>query len=507
MDLKAKSLWEDTAETSESFPVFEGELQADVAIVGGGITGLTAALLLSKAGKKVVVLEARAIGLGTTGNSTGNLYSVVDEHLSVLQKKWGTDVTRAVVQSRSEGVNLIEQTIRDYGIACDFHRQPFTLFAEKSTRETESVLEAEFEAYRDAGLNPVLLADAGLPFQTVRALRIEGQAQFHPLNYVRQLARILSKTCSIYENSRVIELDDKTGILKTEKGSVRADRILLATHTPIGLYLVQTLLAPYREFGIAAPLNEGTFPGGIFWGLDEPKHSIRSFQNQGQTDVMVIGDQFKTGQHEDSSAYISGLEQYLNQRLNIAKTTYFWGGQQYRSADGLPYIGKHSDHVYFLTGFASDGLVYGTLAAMIVSDQILGKSNPWEEIYHTGRFTPVKSAKNFLAENTNVAAQYLRDMPWNVDHELISEIQPGEGKVLSIDQEKVAVYKDSNQKVHLVSAVCTHMKCIVNWNETEKSWDCPCHGSRFDITGKVIEGPATKDLPAKKQDPDTDKTH
>lgn len=498
MDLEAKSLWEDTAGEARNFPVFEGEQETDIVVLGGGITGLTAALLLGRAGKNVVLLEARKIGLGTTGNSTGNLYAVVDEHLSVLRQKWNTDVMKAVVDSRKAAIDLIENTIRQYGIDCDFHRQPFTLFTENPTKEIETFMEDEFDALCEAGLKPQMLDDAGLPYPTAKALQIKGQAQFHPLKYVQQLAAVVSENCQVFENSKVIELDEKNRILKTEKGRLKANHILLATHTPIGTFMIQTLLAPYREFGVAAAVNNASFPGGIFWGLDDPKHSVRSFANNGQHYVMAIGDKFKTGQHNDSQKYISGLENYLKERVNVSEITYFWGGQQYRSADSLPYIGKHGEHIYFMTGFASDGLVYGTLAAMIVSDQLLGNSNPWEDIYKAGRFTPVRSAKNFIIENADVIVQYLKDMPWNVDHELFSEIKPGEGKVISPDHEKLAVYKDEDFKLHIVSAVCTHMKCIVNWNQSEKTWDCPCHGSRFDIDGKVIEGPALKDLPSKK---------
>ena len=503
MELRVKSIWEDTSGENAKFPVYEGTKEVDIVVIGGGITGLTAALLLSNAGRNVILLEAKTVGLGTTGNSTGNLYATVDEHLSVIRSKWSPEVMKAVAESRAAAINLIEKNVIKHLMDCDFHRQPFTLFAENLTKDIESFIEEEFDALLEAGLNPQILEDAGLPYKTEKALRIEQQAQFNPLKYVQQLAAVVSENCEIYENSRVIELDDKTGILKTENGEIKANHILLATHTPIGKYMIQTLLAPYREFGIAAAITNPGFPGGIFWGLDDPKHSVRSYRTNGQNYVMVIGDKFKTGQHEDSEKYVSGLQNYLTERLPVSAFTHFWGGQQYRSADGLPYIGKHGDHVYFMTGFASDGLVYGTLAAMIVSDQVLGNLNPWEEIYKAGRFTPVKSAKNFIVENADVMVQYLKDMPWNVDAKLLSEINPGEGKIIKQDHEKWAVYRDENSQVHIVSAVCTHMQCIVNWNKSEKSWDCPCHGSRFDIDGKVIEGPAVTDLAGRKDESST----
>jgi glycine/D-amino acid oxidase-like deaminating enzyme/nitrite reductase/ring-hydroxylating ferredoxin subunit len=497
MSINTKSVWEGTATAIDDFPSFEGNKSADIVIVGGGITGLTAAMLLSQAGKEVIVLEALKIGLGTTGNSTGNLYTSVDESLSHIRKKWNEDVMQAVVKSRSAALNFIESTINQYNIDCDFARQPFTYFAENSNDKIEDFIKDEFEAQKDAGQNPQIINDAGLPYKTSRGLRVNGQAQFHPLNYVRQLARAVSAKCKIYENSRVIEIDEKNGIVKTAAGTLKANKILLATHTPVGVYGIHTVLAPYREFGIAAELKGNDFPGGIYWGMDEPRHSIRGLKNNGKNYVMVIGDKFKTGQHGDTKEYIRGLENYLQQRLDISEIKYVWGGQQYRSADGLPYIGKHNEKIYFLTGFATDGLIYGTLAAMIVSDQLLDKSNPWEETFKANRFTPLKSAKDFITENANAASQYFKDTPWNVDAGALSEIHAGEGKIIEQDMQKLAVYKDEKGNTHVVSAVCTHMKCVVNWNQSEKSWDCPCHGSRFNFDGKVIEGPALIDLPGK----------
>ncbi len=497
MDLQKKSIWEATTAASISFSVFEGNEETDIVIVGGGITGITAAMLLSNAGKKVILLEANTIGHGTTGHSTGNLYVTVDEHLSTIRKKWNSDVMKAVVQSRMAAIDFIKSTIHHNDIDCDFGNRPFTLFVERNTSETDEFMQKEFDAFWEAGLNPSILNDAGLPYKTVNALRIEGQAQFHPLKYVQQLAKVISLQCKIYENSRVIDVDDDTGIVKTEKGSVKASKILLATHSPIGVHMIHTMLYPYREFGVAATLNEVRFPDGIFWGLNEPKHSVRSFTTNGKQYVMAIGDKFKTGQHVDTKTYVNGLEHYLKDRMNVSEASYFWGGQQYRPADGLPYIGKHGENTYFMTGFASDGLTYGTLAAMLVSDHILERSNAWEELYSAERFTPIKSAKDFIVENANVLVQYLKDLTWNVDASSLEEIREDEGKVIVQDDQKLAVYKDERGNSHVVSAVCTHMKCIVNWNQSEKTWDCPCHGSRFDINGRVIEGPALDNLPGK----------
>ena len=495
--MKTRSIWEGTAAELPGYPVLNGDHQCDVVIIGGGITGLTAALLLSNAGKDVILLEARKIGLGTTGNSTGNLYSTVDEHLSSIRKEWSADVMKAVVQSRAAALDLIAGVIEQHGIDCNFARQPFHFYAEQMDEGIRKFIDEEFDALQEAGLNPELLGDVGLPFPTVKGIRAGGQAQFHPLRYARGLAQTLTGKCRLFEESKVVEIDEKDGVVKTAAGSVKAGAIIMATHTPVGVYMVHTVLAPYREFGVAAELNSANFPGGIFWGMNTPKHSIRSFNDGGKNYVIVVGDKFKTGQHGDSAEHVKGLENYLRVRLDVSETKFIWGGQHYRTADGLAYIGKHSDKLYFMTGFATDGLVYGTLAAMIVTDQITGRENPWEKTFKADRFTPLKSAKDFITENADVVVQYMKDMPWNVGADSIKDIAPGQGKIVVMDSEKFGVYKDPEGNAHVVSAVCTHMKCIVNWNASEKSWDCPCHGSRFDIDGKVIEGPAIADLAKK----------
>ncbi|MFL5765925.1 MAG: FAD-dependent oxidoreductase [Bacteroidia bacterium] len=488
--MKTISIWESTARQGTVYPMLQGDKQADVVVIGGGITGLTAAMLLSDAGKKVIVLEALNVGLGTTGNSTGNLYVTVDEHLSGIKKKWNADVMKAVVRSRSSALSLIEQTIRRFDIKCDFYKTSFNFFAEDLDKNAEDFLQKEFDALVEAGLSPTLSQNPGLNFPVKKMISVDGQAQFHPYKYASQLAHSISQKCEIYENSPVEDFDEKEGIVKTKGGSVKAGAVIMATHTPKGVWMVQGDLGPYREFGVAAELKSGSFPGGIYWGVNAPKHSVRSFKDGDKNYIMVIGDKYKTGQGENTFDYVRHLEKYLDERFDIGEERFVWGGQHYRPADGLPYIGKHSDKLYFLTGFATDGLVYGTLASMIVSDMISGKKNEWEDIYDLKRYTPIKSFKEFFKENADNIVQYLKDTPWSADVKSLQEIARGDGKVIESGGEKLAVYKDEMGYSHAVSAVCTHMKCVVNWNPAEKTWDCPCHGSRFKTDGTVLEGPA-----------------
>jgi glycine/D-amino acid oxidase-like deaminating enzyme/nitrite reductase/ring-hydroxylating ferredoxin subunit len=495
--MKTISIWESTAKQGTMYQVLHGEKNADVVIIGGGITGMTAALLLSDAGVKVILLEALHIGLGTTGNSTGNLYVTVDEHLSGIKKKWNSDVMKRVVNSRASALNFIEQTIQRFTIDCDFYKTSFNFFAETLDRDAEEFLQSEYDCLAEAGLNPALSENAGLPFSVQRAISVQGQAQFHPYKYVLQLAKNISEKCEIYENSQVEYFDEKAGIVKTTNGSVRAKHIIMATHTPKGVWMVQGALGPYREFGVAAELKSGDFPKGIFWGVNKPKHSVRSYESEGKKYIMVIGDKFKTGQAEDTHDYVERHEIFLSARFDIGIHKFIWGGQHYRPADGIPYFGKHDNNLYFLTGFATDGLIYGTLGSMIVCDQILGKQNQWADTYDLKRFTPVKSFKEYFRENVDNIVQYIKDTPWNVDAKSIKEISPGEGKVIESGGGKIAVYKDKAGVNHIFSAYCTHMKCVVNWNQVEKTWDCPCHGSRFNTDGQVLEGPAIVVLPKK----------
>jgi glycine/D-amino acid oxidase-like deaminating enzyme/nitrite reductase/ring-hydroxylating ferredoxin subunit len=495
---KTISIWEDTAAEISSFPALTSDKEADVVIIGGGITGLTTAMLLTDAGKKVIVLEAWKIGLGTTGNSTGNLYVTVDEHLSTIKKKWSAEVMKAIVNSRSEALNLIESTINKYNLDCDFYRTSFNYFAESLDKEIETFIENESEALTESGLTVNTSNNPSPPFYVNKSISVDGQAQFHPLKYIRALAEVLKNKCEIYENSQVLDFDEDKGIVKTNGGTVKAKHVVMATHTPKGVYMLHTVLGPYREFGIAAELLSGEMPRGIFWGMNKPKHSVRCFKNGDKNYVMVIGDKYKTGQGDNTNEYIERLEEFLRTHFNAGPVTHVWGGQHYRAADGLPYIGKHKESVYFLTGFATDGLVYGTLASMIVSDMILGKKNLWEETYKLSRFTPLKSFKEFFKENADNVVQYLKDVPWNTDADSLKEVPAGEGRIIEKHGEKLAVYKDELGTIHVCSAVCTHMKCVVNWNPAEKTWDCPCHGSRFKTDGQVIEGPAVINLPSKK---------
>ncbi|MCY2685665.1 FAD-dependent oxidoreductase [Salinimicrobium sp. TH3] len=490
-----RSIWKSTA-TKSNFPVLSENLETEIAIVGGGITGITAAYLLARSGKKVVLLEAGALGGGTTGDSTGNLYAMVDKRLHHIQSKWDKETASKVAQSRAQAVNLVEELVNRYEIDCSFKRVPWYLFSE--TEKKDKTIEKEIEAAKDYGLPIEELHELPIPVKVSTAIKVENQAQFNPAAFVRGLAeQIDSANCRIFENSEVHHIEKKEElVLSTSSGTVTAKKIILATHTPKGIYGLQTALYPYREYAIAARLKSGDFPDGIYWDTEADFHtSMRTYSKGSDNYVLVLGGHHKVGQEDDYSRFFDKLDENARRYFDVEEIEYRWSAQHYKPADGLPYIGESTDdNIYLATGFSTDGLTYGVLAAMILDDQLNGRENAWRDLYKASRFTPVKSAKNFIKENINVAKQYLKDLPGKAEVDSLEEIGPGQGKVMEIEREKWAVYRDDKGELHCQSAVCTHMDCIVDWNDAERSWDCPCHGSRFKATGEVIEGPAFSPL-------------
>ncbi|MGE5518712.1 MAG: FAD-dependent oxidoreductase [Candidatus Dadabacteria bacterium] len=494
--MKKTSIWRDNTETTD-FNALQGNISCDVAIIGGGITGITSAYLLGKAGLKTVVLEALKVGGGTTGFSTGNLYSTIDEQAQTIKSKFDLDKVKAVVHSRELAITQIRNLVREYNIECELIDTPFYLFAEEESMIEK--IEKEAEVLSDAGLPVTLQNKIDLPVKAYRALKLERQAQFNPMQYIRVLAQqVHGKFSTIFENTKVTAYVKKEGSyeVQTPGGIVSAKHIIHATHTPKGFFGIQTLIFPYREYAVAYEYT-GEYKPGIFWSMGNPdKHSIRQYRNGDKTWLMILGEKHKTGQQEHNQKKIDALKQYAGERFNLGEFAYQWGAQHYRSADGLPSIGRpQSDgDMYYATGFSTDGLTYGTMAAQILCDLIQGKENPYADIYDPRRLTPVQSTGMFIKENVNVMMQYAKNLPFVADVKDADQIKKGEGKVVQEHGEKLAVYKDNEDKLHICSAICPHMGCVVSWNEAESSWDCPCHGSRFAIDGTLLEGPAISDL-------------
>ncbi|WP_207496744.1 FAD-dependent oxidoreductase [Aridibaculum aurantiacum] len=489
------AVWKPSAEPT-SYPSLTQDITVDVAIIGGGITGITAAYLLAKAGKKVAVLESRSVGQGSTGHSTGNLYAPVgSEGMHTVKQKWNTEVLQQVVQSRAAAVNFIEENVRTHGIDCDFVRVPWCLFSEPGGNTP--YVEMERSMAEKAGLE--IVNGVPFPMNIEAGFTIPNQAQFNPLQYTVGLAKAIdTANCQVYEHTKVLKVNDGDPCtLETTGGTVTASKVIMATHTPKGVYLVHTSLEVYREYAVAVTLN-GEYPQpGIFWDMIGTEHySMRTYDSEAGKVLLVLGESHKTGLKENNEECLQKLETFLRKKFDVASVAYRWAAQQYKPGDGIPHIGVSTGNTntYIATGFAADGLTYGTLAAMILSDEILGRDNQWSQTYRAGRITPVASFTRFVKENATVGYELVKDWIAKKDADSFAEVQPNDGKVMEVNNKRCAVHRDESGELHVVSAVCPHMGCIVHWNKSEKTWDCPCHGSRFQPDGELIEGPAINGL-------------
>ena len=494
------SIWNRTAEIGE-YPTLSGDTSCDVAVIGGGVTGVSTALLLEEKGLDVVLLESLKVGGGTSSHSTGNLYATVDKNLGHLREKYDADAVRTVVTARGAALDRMEEWINRFEIDCDFERRPWYLYA--ASGENNGKIEEEYEHALEVGLPMERAGSDEFPLSITAGVKLPHQAQFNPMRYVQGLARnITSDACRIYECTRVtdVEESEEKVVLKTTGGTVTARFVVHATHIPKGIRLVQTKLSMYREYGIACRADRIDFPEGIFWGYhgeDGKKFSSRLYERNGERYVIVVGEPHRVGQIDDNRECIRNLEAFARDHYGLQDVAFRWGGQHYRPADLLPYIGRESGdgRTFIATGYSTDGLVYGTLAGMLIADQITGDENEWIDLFDADRFAPLKSAAGVIEQGVNTVAQYLKDLPGVDDDEEFGDLSPGEGAVVEKNGEKIAAYRNDRGELRLLSAVCTHMQCIVNWNNAEQTWDCPCHASRFRTDGTVLEGPAFDPLP------------
>lgn len=484
------SVWHAGAPTT-NFPSLPGDAESDVVIVGGGITGITLAALLADAGRRVIVLEALRVGEGTTGHSTGNLYGVVAQ-LQQLHSAWDAATARRVVQSRLEAVNLVENIARHLPPAVGFRRVPHYIHAVDAG--AQDGVRGEYEVVQSLGLGCAFSEVADLRNAVGPVLRIDGQAQFQPLAYVRALAeRIASLNCQIFENSPALEIDHDARTVRTARGSVRANEIVLATHTPKGIFGLHAEMTVHREYAAAGTVTPMALPEAINWGRGSESYSARHVVSERGHWLMIVGAEVKTGRH-DGAAEQRAVDARAKAQFGIAPE-FRWSAQNYHSPDFVPYIGRsRGTDTMIATGFAADGLTYGTVAARLLADHITGRDNPYADLYSARRITPVKSAPRFIEENVLVMKSFVQDYVTNRTTASLDELQPGSGAIVEHQGDRVAAYRAVDGSVTMISPVCTHLKCLVHWNSAEASWDCPCHGSRFGTDGRVLEGPALEPL-------------
>jgi glycine/D-amino acid oxidase-like deaminating enzyme/nitrite reductase/ring-hydroxylating ferredoxin subunit len=480
----------------ESFPRLEQDLDCDVAVIGGGIVGVSAAYRLASGGTRVALLEARRLGAGATGYTTAKVTSLHGLTYSKLESSLGGRTARDYAEANEAGLAEIAGFVETLSIDCDFRRKPnFTYTESTSSRPS---IEDEVAATRRAGLDSSNSEVDELPYPVAAAVRVPEQAEFHPLAYLHRLGSAAREAgCQIYEMTRVVGVDDGDPcVVKSDAGAmVRARHVVVATHLPIldrGLFFART--HPERSYVLLARLR-GQVPRGMYLSDESPSHSLRSVSTPDGELLMVGGESHKAGQDEAAARY-SALEEWTRERFDVVSIEHRWATQDNMPADSLPFVGKlwpFSDRVLTVTGLRKWGIAMGTAGAGMLADLITGSDNPWASTFDPMRVHPRAGATDFLKQNANVGKRFFADRI--VQRASGDDLASGEGRVVGEGLAQRAVYRDDQGALHSLSARCTHLGCIVNFNRAERTWDCPCHGSRFAATGEVIEGPAVASLP------------
>lgn len=497
------SYWVDSTPTP-AFPRLDEPVVVDAAVVGAGIAGITAATLLKEAGKTVALLESKEVLRGVTGYTTAKLTSGHNLIYGAITSTFGPEAARLYAEANEAAIAHVAAVAEARKIACDLERTSNYVYTEAPGGVDE--IRAEVKAARAAGLDASFVEETPLPFPVAGAVRQEGQAQFHPRKYLIPLAESIPGDGScVFQETRALSVEDGEPCrVRTNRGEVIARDVIVATHLPIldrGLYFAKT--SPKRSYVLGFSMDEAQAPEGMFISTETPIHSIRHAPFDGRRLLLIGGEGHKAGQDDDTRRRYASLEEWGRARFELGSVEYRWSTHDNYSADRVPYIGKlgrRAEHVYVATGFNGWGMTNGTVAGILLCDAILGKPNPWAEVYDSTRLPQLGAARRLVKENANVGLRWLGDrLPGRARS--VAELAAGEGDVVSVGGERAAVYREDDGTLISLSPVCTHLGCIVGWNTAEKTWDCPCHGSRFDRQGRVIQGPAVQDLPRKDVEP------
>jgi glycine/D-amino acid oxidase-like deaminating enzyme/nitrite reductase/ring-hydroxylating ferredoxin subunit len=494
------SPWVDLAPETD-YPVLPPRVHVDVAVLGGGMAGLTTALLLKRDGAKVAVVEAGHVGAGVTAYTTAKVTSLHGTQYQSVESNFGADGARAYAEANEAGLERVAGFVDELKVDCDFRRKPaFTYAEDEGDRDR---IEREVEAAQRAGLKATFTDTTDLPWPVAAAVRVEDQAEFHPRRYLIALAAAIPGDGShVFERTRALAVSGgDPSRVSTTHGDLTADHVVVATHFPFldrGGYFAR--MHPERSYGLGLYLKGGSAPQGMYLSTESPPHTVRSHPTKDGEMVIAGGESHKTGQGGDTAERVARLERWARERFDVRSIEYRWSTQDNMPVDGVPYIGRLAPlqkRLWVATGFLKWGLTNGTAAGMILTDLIHGRDNPWADLFDPTRFKPLAAAPELVKENFNVGVHFVGDHLSRPDVRSADELAPGQAGIVRRGAGKAAAYRDDDGTLHLVSAVCTHLGCQVRWNEAERSWDCPCHGSRFDYTGQVIQGPAVKDLEPK----------
>ncbi len=490
--------------TLPRLPDLPGDARYDVCVIGAGIAGMSVAYQLASAGASVCILERHRMGGRQTPQTSAHLASALDDHYFELENLFGAEGARLAAQSHTAAIDFIERTIEREGIECGFRRVDAYLFNGDGCDPDD--IPKECGAARRAGLRTELVARAPFsdPFDTGQAVRYADQAEFHPLRYLLGLDEALKRRGAERYRATVVEVKDgEPATVHTASGAtVTAGAVVAATNSPIiDRVAIHTKQAPYNTYVVALDIERGSVPHCLAYDTLDPYHYIRVYapEDASSAELLIVGgEDDKTGTRDCGEQRFETLERWVRERFPSAGTVrYRWSGQIFEPADSLAFIGKnpHSDHLFVATGDSGNGITHGTIAGMLILDLIAGRSNKWSSIYDPGRASAAKAGAigAFLHENLDAARRFAQNVGGG-EVQSVHDVPLGSGRLIKRGLRHFAVYRDGAGAPHVLDAHCTHLGCIVHWNSTESEWDCPCHGSRFDANGHVVNGPAVDDL-------------
>ncbi|GAA3934555.1 FAD-dependent oxidoreductase [Actinomadura viridis] len=491
---RPQSYWM-TSSPATSYPVLTEAAEVDVAVVGGGVAGLSTAAELARAGRSVMVLEADRIAAGVTGYTTGRLSSAHPWIYGPLRDALGPDAARLYARSQQEAVEQVGRTARELEIDCELERRPSHVYVESPDRVDE--LKAETEAVQEAGLPASFVTDTDLPYEVAGAMRVEEQAQFHPRRYLIGLAEdIVRRGGRIHERTRVVELSEGRGHrLTTGDGvTVTAREVVIATLFPIVEHaLLSFRLTPLRELVVTAPIPEEDDPGAMYITRQENTRSVRTAPyRDGRRLLLVTGESYAPG-NRDVADHQRRLVAWTREHFKIGEIVHWWSAQDLDTAGKVPYVGRIADRLYVATGYARSGMSHGVMSGRLLAGLITGDEPEWAYLYDPRRAHPVREAGPVLSGGMTNMRRFIEDRVRTQAGDL-EDIPPGSGAVIRHRGRHCAAYRDEDGTPHLLSARCPHLACLVAFNGTERVWECPCHGSRFDLEGTVLQGPATSGL-------------
>lgn len=501
MDYPKKSYWHETADNKINKYTSTNDLtdkKYDVLIIGGGLTGLTIAYKLKDSGLNIGVIEASEICYGVSAYSTAKVTVQHDVIYNYLINSFGIDEAKKYLKANTEGLDLIRNIIIKNNISCDYKDQDAYVYATDDDELEE--IKKEFKAYEKLNIEGFFTENPPLPLKTKGAIAIKNQGQFNPLKYLYCIYNILTeeKSCDIYEHTRAINIVPYGDyiVVETDKGDIQANKVVVATHYPFddsfGLYFLR--LYQEKEYVLAAKTTSPPFEG-MYINVNDPVRSLRFHFSEKENVLILAGGSHRTGEKDDENDSYNELELYLKEIFKDAQIVSKWSTQDCMTYDKIPYIGLYSnsvDNLYVATGYKKWGITQSAAAAIILSNKIMGIKDDYSDIFNPSRVNPKQSYKEFFSSVKSILSAFAKRIAPAEDE--LNDIEIGEGKIVNLNGKKVGVYKNEDEKLLFINPVCAHLKCALSFNEAEKTWDCPCHGSRYDVYGSILEGPTVNPI-------------